>query len=290
MDDFEGRIAVVTGAGSGIGRELARLLSAAGCHVALCDIAGRRGDEAREICLAGAPAGTRVTSHQCDVSDERQVGAFRDAVVAAHDTDHVNLVVNNAGIGGGGSFLVDLREQWDKTFAVCWSGVYYCTRAFLPLLVASDEGHLVNISSVNGFWASWGPSQPFTAYSAAKFAVKGFTEALIVDLRIHAPHVSVSVVMPGHVATAITVNTAEVLGQRLDDTTMEHGISFVNAAHTSATDAATTILQGVRERRWRILVGSDAEALDQHVRERPEDAYEPSFLLDLQRQGFFTSL
>ena len=88
-------------------------------------------------------------------------------------------------------------------FAVCWGGVYWGTRAFLPLLAASDEGHLINTSSVNGFWAALGPDRPHTAYSSAKFAVKGFTEALITDLRVHAPHVGVSLVMPGHVGTGI---------------------------------------------------------------------------------------
>ena len=108
----------------------------------------------------------RITTHRCDVSDERQVLAFRDAVEAAHATSHVNLLFNNAGIGGGGSFLEDDRAEWERTFGVCWFGVYYCTRAFLPLLVASDEGYIVNTSSVNGFWACLGPTTPHTAYSA----------------------------------------------------------------------------------------------------------------------------
>ena len=92
-----------------------------------------------------------------------------------HDTDHVNLVFNNAGIGGGGSFVTGDRAEWDRTFGVDWGGVYNCCRAFVPLLVASDDGYLVNTSSVNGFWASLGPGIPHTAYSAAKFAVKGFS-------------------------------------------------------------------------------------------------------------------
>src|SRR3546814_15155867 len=90
---------------------------------------------------------------------------------AAHDTYHVNLVFNNAGIGGGGSFLTASREEWERTFGVCWGGVYNGSRAFLPLLVASDEGYLVNTSSVNGFWASLGPGVPHTAYSADRTGV-----------------------------------------------------------------------------------------------------------------------
>src|SRR3546814_707996 len=135
---------------------------------------------------------------------------FRDEGLAAHDTDHVNLVFNNAGIGGGGSFLTASREEWERTFGVCWGGVYNGSRAFLPLLVASDEGYLVNTSSVNGFWASLGPGVPHTAYSAAKFAVKGFTEALLEDLRLNAPHVKAAVVMPGHNGTDIVINSRKV--------------------------------------------------------------------------------
>ena len=109
--------------------------------------------------------------------------------------------------------LTDEREVWERVFGVCWYGVYYGTRAFLPLLVAAPEAHLVNTSSVNGFWASLGPGIPHTAYSAAKFAVKGFTEGLINDLRLNAPHVSVHLVMPGHVGTSIVLNSPAVLGR-----------------------------------------------------------------------------
>ena len=154
-----------------------------------------------------APDGTTVTAHGCDVADEASVERFRDEVLAQHGRDHINLLFNNAGIGGGGSFLLAKREEWDRTFAIDWGGVYNCSRAFVPLLVASDEGYLVNTSSVNGFWASLGPGMPHTAYSAAKFAVKGFSEALLEDFRINAPHVKVSVVMPGHIGTDIVINS-----------------------------------------------------------------------------------
>src|SRR5688572_18743272 len=196
MKAFGGRIAVVTGGGTGMGRELARQLAAEGCHVALCDVSAEHMAGTTALCEKAAPRGTRVTTHLCDVSDEAQVLSFRDAVMREHATDHVHLVFNNAGIAGGGSVLADPRDEWERTFGVCWYGVYYGTRAFLPLLVAAREGWLVNTSSVNGFWASLGPGVPHTAYSAAKFAVKGFTEALINDLRMNAPHVGVSLVMP----------------------------------------------------------------------------------------------
>ena len=184
MDAFEGKLAVVTGGGTGMGRELVVQLASEGCSVATCDLTIDAMADTVARAEKDAPGGTTVTAHACDVSDQRQVERFRDEVVSRHGTDHINLLFNNAGIAGGGSFITDDRAQWDRTFGVCWGGVYNCSRAFVPLLIASDEGYLVNTSSVNGFWASLGPGVPHTAYSAAKFAVKGFTEALMEDFRI----------------------------------------------------------------------------------------------------------
>jgi len=307
MERFEGRIAVVTGGGTGMGRELCRQLSAEGCHVAMCDVSEENMAHTQALCVEGAPAGTRITTHVADVSSEADVVSFQAAVANAHETDHVHLVFNNAGIGGGGSMIIDDREQWDKTFAVCWGGVYYSTRAFLPMLIAAEEGHLVNTSSVNGFWASVGPSTGHTAYSAAKFAVKGFSEALVNDLRNNAPHVKVSVVMPGHIGTEIVRNSGKILGfdpKEMDDEGIERareriehfGIdasawtadqirqvmiaridAFEKDAPMTAAEAATVILAGVREGRWRILVGDDAHVLDEMVRAEPENAYEKEF-------------
>ena len=202
-----GRIAVVTGGGSGMGRELCRQLSAHGCHVSFADLSPVEMAETLALCKADAPPGTRVTCHVCDVSKEEDILAFRDAVVAAHgDTEVVHYVFNNAGIGGGNSFLDESpegRARWEQTFNVDWYGVYYSSRAFIPLLKRADEAALVNTSSVNGFWASVGPGSQHSAYAAAKFAVKGFTEALHVEFQTHAPHIHVAVVMPGHVGTSI---------------------------------------------------------------------------------------
>jgi NAD(P)-dependent dehydrogenase (short-subunit alcohol dehydrogenase family) len=305
VDSFAGKLAVITGGGSGMGRELARQLAAQGCSVAACDrdpgtIAGTA-----ELAQAGAPAGVLVTGHVCDVSAEEQVAAFRDEILARHATDHVDLVFSNAGIGGGGSFLNDSREEWERTFAVDWCGTYYCARVFLPLLIASDDAVLVNTSSVNGFWASLGPGMPHTAYSTAKFAIKGFTEALIEDLRTNAPHVRVALVMPGHVGTNIVVNSRrahgqpepeDITGTQLDQartalvkagmvadgatdaqvrTVIAERINdFRDKAPLSAADAADIILNGVREGEWRILVGEDAKWLDKRVRAMPESAYD----------------
>lgn len=283
MDSFHGRLAVVTGGGTGMGRELVVQLAAAGASVATCDVNLDTLAETAERAGKEAPEGVRITTHQCDVSDATAMDRFRDEVLAQHDTDHVHLVFNNAGIGGGGSFLTDPRETWERTFGVCWGGVYNGCRSFLPLLVAAPEGHLVNTSSVNGFWASLGAGIPHTAYSSAKFAVKGLSEALIEDLRIHAPHVKVSVVMPGHIGTDIVLNSGMIHGAAAEEPVDEEIKGFVTAmgeafrdnAPMGAAEAATVILDGVKAGEWRILVGDDARALDERVRSDPWTIYDP---------------
>ncbi|MCO5129583.1 MAG: SDR family NAD(P)-dependent oxidoreductase [Xanthobacteraceae bacterium] len=309
MKDFAGRIAVITGGGTGMGRELARQLAAEGCHVAICDVSAANMAETKRLCEADRlPQGLRVTTHVADVADEAQMLRFRDEVAEQHETESIHLLFNNAGIGGGGSLFFNSREQWERTFNICWGGVYLGTRAFLPMLVKADAGHIVNTSSVNGFWASLGPTVPHTAYSAAKFAVKGFTEALITDLRLNAPHIKCSVVMPGHVGTSIVSNSRKVQkdteSDALDQVEIEQargrlvagGVDvsqlsdeairqmaaerarvFLEEAPLTAAAAAKIILDGVRADRWRILVGHDAELLDRWVRETPEAAYEPEF-------------
>ena len=290
MQSFDGRIAVVTGGGTGMGRELAVQLAAAGAHVAMCDLNADNLAETRDRCVAANDA-VRVTAHDCDVTDEQALRRFRSEVEQQHETDHIHLLFNNAGIGGAPSFLdEDERDAWERTFDVCWRGVYLASRVFVPLVVAADEGHVVNTSSVNGFWASLGPSRTHTAYSAAKFAVKGFTEALISDLRLNAPHVGASVVMPGHIGTDIVVNSRQVLGMGVDAQVSEAANAFRNNAPTTAASAAATILDGVREGRWRILIGEDAHIVDSLVRERPEEAYERSFVEQLQALGVFQGL
>jgi NAD(P)-dependent dehydrogenase (short-subunit alcohol dehydrogenase family) len=312
MKDFGGKLAVITGGGTGMGRELARQLIAEGCDVAMCDVSAENMAETVALCEAEAPQGRIVTAHLCDVGDESQVLGFRDEVMDQHNRDHINLLFNNAGIAGGGSFVKEDRDLWERTFNICWYGVYYCARAFLPLLIASEEGHIVNTSSVNGFWASLGPMTAHTSYSAAKFAVKGFTEALVNDLRLNAPHVKASVVMPGHIGTSIAINSGKVLGQPSPaDMTSEdiadmrslwqglgvdienladdeiraaiaqRQIDFRDNAPMTAAQAATVILEGVRNETWRILVGEDAKVLDRLVREAPELAYEPEFMTRL---------
>jgi len=271
MDSFAGKLAVVTGGGSGMGRELVRQLAAAGCSVATCDLAADSVARTAALAREGMPADTTVTGHVCDVSDEAQVLRFRDQLLEAHAAGHVDLVFSNAGIGGGSSFISEPREVWERTFAVDWWGVYYCARAFLPLLIKSPEGVLVNTSSVNGFWATLGPGRPHTAYSAAKFAVKGFSEALIEDLRVNAPHVRVVLVMPGHVGTDIVANSMRAHGMPPAD---ELNAGFRDTAPLSAAGAAAIILDGVRSGAWRVLAGEDAKRLDAAVRANPGAAYD----------------
>ena len=309
MKDFAGKIAVITGGGTGMGRELARQLVAEGCNVAMCDVSAAALAETRRLCeVEKLPQGLRVTTHVADVSIEEQLLRFRDEIAEQQSTDRIHLLFNNAGIGGGGSLFTNSREQWERTFNICWGGVYLGVRTFLPMLVKADEARIVNTSSVNGFWASIGPGVSHTAYSAAKFAVKGFTEALINDLRLNAPHVKCSVVMPGHIGTSIVSNSrkmqsgtdsdrlsedeialmrvrlvaAGVDAQAMSDADVqamadERARSFREEAPMSAAGAARVILDGVKAGRWRILVGDDAHRLDERVRQAPESAYDAEF-------------
>jgi NAD(P)-dependent dehydrogenase (short-subunit alcohol dehydrogenase family) len=244
--------------------------------------------------------------------------AFRDVV--ARWRKHVNLLFNNAGIAQGYSFVTGERADWDKTFNVCWFGVYYNTRAFLELLIAAPVAHIINTSSINGFWASIGPARSHTAYSAAKFAVKGFTEALMTDLRINAPHVHASVVMPGHIGTSIILNANKIFGREpkemdaeqlvlererltkfgLDvsaasDEDLRVGLQalaegFRDLAPMTAKDATAVILEAVRHDKWRILVGEDAKILDEMVRQDPQGAYSIDFFDKLNERGILGGL
>jgi NAD(P)-dependent dehydrogenase (short-subunit alcohol dehydrogenase family) len=304
VDSFAGKLAVVTGGGSGIGRELTRQLAAQGCSVAACDLDADTVAVTAATVWASAPPGVQVTGHACDVSDEAQVQRFRDELLEQHASDHVDLVFSNAGIFGGASFVKDSREEWERTFAINWQGMYFCARTFLPLLIASGDGVLVNTGSVAGFWATAGSGAPISAYCTSEFAIKGFSEALIEDLRSNAPQVRVVVVMPGVVNTDIGLNSRRALGQpeleQLNDAQLlellpDAGRAGLIAMGLLAEDfsaddlrellprlkddfrdkgftpaqAATIILDGVRSGAWRILVGKEATMLDEQVRANP---------------------
>ena len=309
VDSLTGKLAVVTGGGSGIGRELVRQLAAQGCSVAACDLNADTVAQTAALAQADAPPGVLVTGHACDVSEEAQVLRFRDELLEQHATDRVDLVVSNAGVAGGSSFVKDSRQEWERTFAINWWGVYFCARTFLPLLIASGDGVLVNMSSVAGFWATAGGGVPLTAYCASEFAIKGFSEALIPDLRANAPQVRVVVVMPGQVNTDMDVNSRRALGlpeiERLSDAELmeqmpdearailigagllAEGFSADDLRRAiprirdefrgkgfTAVQAATIILDGVRSGAWRILVGDEAKMLDEQARADPQAPFD----------------
>jgi NAD(P)-dependent dehydrogenase (short-subunit alcohol dehydrogenase family) len=310
VDSFNGKLAVVTGGGSGIGRELARQLAAQGCSVAACDLNPDSVAVTAATVWAAAPPGVRVTSHVCDVSDEAQVGRFRDELLEQHASDHIDLVFSNAGVFGGTSFVNGSRQEWERTFAINWWGTYFCARTFLPLLIASGDGVLVNVGSVAGFWPTAGPgAPPITAYSTSNFAIKGFSEALVEDLRSNAPQVRIVLVMPGLVNTDIAENSRRALGlpgwEQLSDAELLEQVPEAGRAVLvgmgllpedfsaddlrqaiprlksefegkgfTAAQAATIILDGVRSGAWRVLVGDEAKMLDEQVRANPEAPFD----------------
>lgn len=318
MQDLKGKFAVVTGGGCGIGRELVCQLAAAGCHVAACDLSMEGLEATRAAC---ADSGVNISLHTCNVSNESQVQAFAAEVLETHNTECIHLLFNNAGVAGGGSFVRDERQDWERTFDVCWGGVYLCCRHFMAALIAAPASRIINISSVNGMWATMGPHVSHTAYSTAKFAVRGFSEALITDLRLNAPNVSVSVVMPGHIGTGIVLNSQiaqtggnalqmdadavsrvrenlvriEPAAEDLSDDEIRalidaQGHSFRDDAPTTAAQAATMILDGVQAGQWRILIGEDAVKIDTKLRNEPERAYEPEFHAELVADGVFSTI
>lgn len=281
-----------------------------GCDVAMCEILMDNLAETKNAAHIAANDKVQISVHCCDVSDETQVLAFCEEVKQQHNTDHINLLFNNAGVGGAGSFLKDSREAWERVFSINWNGVYFCTRAFMPLLLAAEEGHIINTSSTNALWACLGHDTPHTAYSTAKFAIKGFSEALMVDLKVNAPHIKVSVVMPGQIGTSIYLNSGRILWGESDDVQLseqeeeklrrklvesgaavedvadkegiqkylfQQGEDFRDNSPMSAAEAAVIILDAVRREQWRILVGEDAISLDIAVRKFPEQAYDDNF-------------
>jgi butyryl-CoA dehydrogenase len=254
IEGYEGRVAAVTGAGSGIGRALAIELARRGAHLALSDI-----DEAGLAETEGYCSGTgvKVTTRRVDTADAAAMAAWADEVAAEHQ--RVNLVVNNAGVAMVSPVrsmsLEDLRWLFDVDF---W-GVVHGTKAFLPHLEAAGEGHIVNVSSVFGLVSM--PSQ--SAYNAAKFAVRGFTDALRMELDIERSPVSCTTVLPGGVRTNIARRAridpaARAVGARVENL----GRRFDLVARTSPEAAARRILAAVLRNRASVLVGSDARFLD----------------------------
>lgn len=257
MKSFAGKVAAVTGAASGMGRSLALALARRGCEVALSDVEERGLAETARLARA-APSRVRVTSKRVDVSDERAVRAWAKEVVDEHG--RCNLVFNNAGVAYAatveGADLADFERVVDIDF---W-GVVHGTRAFLPYLRASGDGHVVNTSSLFGLIAFPGQS----CYNAAKFAVRGFTEALRVELEITGAPVSATCVHPGGIKTNI-VKASKVHPSMCDlgfDDIEAGKTRFERAFRVTADEAAEAILRGVQKDARRVLIGADARALD----------------------------
>ncbi|HEY8525695.1 MAG TPA: SDR family oxidoreductase [Acidimicrobiales bacterium] len=252
MKDFEGRVAAITGAASGIGRALAEELSRRGCHLALSDI-----DEAGLAETAARCDGrVTVTTHRVDVADREAVHAWADKVVADHGK--VNLAVNNAGVAVGANIRSMSYEDLDWLMGINFWGVVHGTKAFLPHLEAAGEGHIVNLSSIFGLISI--PTQ--SAYNAAKFAVRGFTDALRIELKIERSPVSCTTVHPGGVKTNIVRNgrfDAEAREMALGE---DPGDRFERVAFTRPEVAARQILAAVERDKRRVLIGPDAKAVD----------------------------
>jgi len=252
-----GRTAVITGAGSGIGRAVAISLAQRGCHLALSDI--NESGLIETVHLVRAP-GLRVSSHRLDVSDRAQVAAYPALVLAEHPG--VDILVNNAGVALGGHFDEVSDEDFEWLFSINFWGVLRMTRAFMPLLKASNDARLVNLSSVYGIVAPAGQA----AYSASKFAVRGFSEALRHELE--GSTVGVTVVHPGGVATSIADNARIPSGA--DPVEVERRRSVQNKLlRMPPARAGEIIVRGIERRKKRVLVGMDAEAVSLLARIAP---------------------
>ena len=261
MTAINGAAAAVTGAASGIGRALALELAARGCDLALADRdeAGLK-SVAAEIGKGGA---RKVTVHRVDVGIPQEIAGFATAAIAAHPG--LNIVVNNAGVALLGGFHEIDQAQMDWLMNINFWGVVHCCRAFLPQLSAQREAHIVNLSSIFGIIAP--PGQ--TAYCAAKFAVRGFSESLRHELATANSPVKLSVVHPGGVATNIVRNSPA--GALVTDNARRVQMieRFEAVAKTTPAAAALRIIAGIEKNAPRILIGNDARYMDLLQRFRP---------------------
>ena len=243
---LRGRTAIITGAASGIGRAVAQCLARRGCHLALADVNEAGLEETARSCATG----TRITYHRLDVSEREAIAAFPDVVRSAHP--RIDLLVNNAGVAVGGTFEQVAEADFDWLIAINFFGVVRMTRAFLPLLKASDDARIVNISSIFGIIAP--PGQ--TAYCASKFAVRGFSESLRQELK--GTKIGVTVVHPGGVATSIARNAR--VPQTMTREEFSAAVGPVEAQLKLPPAAAAEAIVGAVERRQpRVIVGSDAK-------------------------------
>jgi short-subunit dehydrogenase len=263
MTAIRGAAAAVTGAASGIGRALALELAARGCDLALAD-RDEAGLQAVAAEIGKAGAGPRkVTIHRVDVSEPAEIEGFAQTAVQNHPG--LNIVINNAGVALMGNFDEIDQAQMDWLMNINFWGVVHATRAFLPHLARQREAHIVNLSSIFGIVAP--PGQ--TAYSAAKFAVRGFSESLRHELQMAESPIKLSVVHPGGVATNIARNSRSGTGFTDNARRIEAIERFDNFARTTPDAAAQRIITGIEKNQPRIIVGGDAGVLDLVQRIRP---------------------
>ncbi|MFE9418637.1 SDR family NAD(P)-dependent oxidoreductase [Streptomyces griseofuscus] len=276
MSTVAGKVAVVTGAGSGIGRSLASELARRGARLALSDIDGTGlAETAAQVTSLGA----EVHIARLDISDRTAVESY--ATTVAEHFGAVHRVYNNAGIGGGGGTVLETEwSVYERTIAISLFGVVHGTKAFLPHLIASGDGHVVNISSLNGIMA-----QPtLSAYCAAKFGVRGFTETLRTEMLAGRHPVRVSIVHPGGVRTNIaTVALDAARGRGIEIPARQPARARVyndKLLKMPARQAATIIVDGVEAGRPRIMVGRDAQLADLVVRLFPRLSPKLTVLLE----------
>jgi short-subunit dehydrogenase len=259
MTAILGAAAAVTGAASGIGRALALEFAARGADLALADR-----DEAGLHGVAGEIGGkSKVTTHRVDLAEPAQIAAFADSANAAHPA--LNILVNNAGVALLGKFSEIDQAQMDWLFNINFWGVVHATRAFLPHLEKRREAHIANLSSIFGIIAPRGQ----TAYSAAKFAVRGFSESLRHELAIAESPVRLTVVHPGGVATNIVRNSRTGSGVADNERRAQLIDRFDRMAKTTPEQAARAIIAGIETNKPRVLIGNDARMLDILQRLRP---------------------
>ncbi|PTL84791.1 SDR family oxidoreductase [Vitiosangium sp. GDMCC 1.1324] len=258
MKTVKGKVAAITGAGSGIGRATAELLARNGSHVALSDVNEQGLAETAEKCRG---LGVEVRTTRVDVAQRQAVHAWADDV--ARDLGAVHIIINNAGVALGATIEDTRYEDFEWLMNINFWGVVYGTKAFLPHIKAAGEGHIVNVSSVFGLIGV--PTQG--AYNAAKFAVKGFTEALRQELEVETRTIGVTCVHPGGIKTNIARNARMTARKGWVDETS--GADFEKVFSTTPEKAAANILSAILANRRRQLIGADAVLIDLMQRVMP---------------------